>query len=321
MKRGLVALAKAVVSLGLIAFLLSRLSLAEIQTAMESPRWGWLAAAFVVYGVSAVGGALQWSWILRVAGLTAPGREIRRLYFIGLFFNNFLPANVGGDAWKIVDLGRQENKPLAVFGATLLDRLLGLTALTLLAVLVLAGATLARIPLPASALLLLVVLAGLAAGLALLLSRRLGVWLPAPARAMGLHGIAERIRHISEEFGRYRPRLRWLNGLLAYSTGIQLLRVVTHLLVARGLGYELEAAQAVQLLVLVPMLAVALTLPVTINGIGLRESVSANLLTWAGLAAPQAVAMEVAAYLVQVAFSLQGGVLLWLGRWGRAGRT
>ena len=69
------------------------------------------------------------------------------------------------------------------------------------------------------------------------------------------------------------------------------------------------------------MLAVTLTLPVTINGIGLRESVSANLLTWAGLAAPQAVAMEVAAYLVQVVFSLQGGVLLWLGRWGRAGRN
>jgi uncharacterized membrane protein YbhN (UPF0104 family) len=321
MKRGLVAFAKAAVSLGLIAFLLSRLSLDEITAAMESPRWGWLAAALAVYGVSAVGGALQWSWILRAAGVAAPGREIRRLYFIGLFFNNFLPANIGGDAWKIVDLGRQEGKPLAVFGATLLDRLLGLTALTLLAVLVLAGASAAGIPLPATALLLLVILLVLAAGLALLMSRRLGVWLPAPARALGLHGLAERIRHVTDEFGRYRPRVRWLNGLLAFSTGVQLLRVATHLLVARGLGFELTGTQSVQLLVLVPMLAVTLTLPVTINGIGLRESVSANLLTWAGLAAPQAVAMEVAAYLVQVVFSLQGGVLLWLGRWARAGRN
>ena len=37
----------------------------------------------------------------------------------------------------------------------------------------------------------------------------------------------------------------------------------------------------------------------------------------AGLAAPQAVAMEVAAYLVQVVFSLVGGVLLLTGRWDR----
>ncbi len=32
----------------------------------------------------------------------------------------------------------------------------------------------------------------------------------------------------------------------------------------------------------------------------------------------QAVALEVAAYLVQVVFSLQGGILLWLGGWSRS---
>ena len=74
----------------------------------------------------------------------------------------------------------------------------------------------------------------------------------------------------------------------------------------------------VQLLVLIPMLAIVLILPVTINGIGLRESVAAELLVGAGIAAPHAVAMEMAAYLVQVVFSLQGGALLWLGRWGRS---
>ena len=321
MKRVLVQAAKLAITVALIAFLLSRLSLDEITAAMDEPRWGWLLAALAVYGLSAFGGALQWAWILRTAGVAAPAREIRRLYFIGLFFNNFLPANIGGDAWKIVDLGRQEGKPLAVFGATLLDRLLGLTALTLLAVLVLAGAAPARIPLPATALLLLPVLVLLAGLLAALLSRRIGGRLPELVAKVGLDGQVERVRRVTDEFTHYRPRVRWLNLLLVFSTGVQLLRVVTHLLVARGLGFDLTGDQAVQLLVLIPMLAICLTLPVTINGIGLRESVSASLLVWAGLAAPQAVAMEVAAYLVQVAFSLQGGVLLWLGRWGRAGRN
>lgn len=321
MKRFLVQAAKLAVTVALIGLLLSRLSLDEITAAMDEPRWGWLLAALAVYGLSAFGGALQWAWILRTAGVAAPAREIRRLYFIGLFFNNFLPANIGGDAWKIVDLGRQEGKPLAVFGATLLDRLLGLTALTLLAVLVLAGAAPARIPLPATALLLLPVLVLLAGLLAALLSRRIGGRLPELVAKVGLDGQVERVRRVTDEFTHYRPRVRWLNLLLVFSTGVQLLRVVTHLLVARGLGFDLTGDQAVQLLVLIPMLAISLTLPVTINGIGLRESVSASLLVWAGLAAPQAVAMEVAAYLVQVAFSLQGGVLLWLGRWGRAGRN
>ncbi|MBE0564501.1 MAG: flippase-like domain-containing protein, partial [Krumholzibacteria bacterium] len=311
MRRVLVPVAKVAISAGLIWFLMSRLSLDEITAAMNAPRWGWLAAALAVYGLSAFGGALQWSWILRTAGVAAPVREVRRLYFIGLFFNNFLPANIGGDAWKIVDLGRQEGRPLAVFCATLLDRLLGLTALTLLAVAVLAGAVLGGVPLPQSALLLLPVFVVLAAALAALLSRRVGGKLPDLVAAAGSLGAAARLRRVTDEFTLYRPRVRWLNLLLAFSTGVQFLRIATHLLVARGLGFDLAAEQAVQLFVLIPMLAISLTLPVTINGIGLRESISANLLVWAGLAAPQAVAMEVAAYLVQVVFSLQGGVLLW----------
>ena len=109
--------AKLVVSGGLIWFLMSRLSLTEIRHAMTEPHWGWLAAALGVYGLSALAGAQQWAWILRAAGITAPAREIRRLYFIGLFFNNFLPANIGGDAYKIIDLGRREHRPLGVFCA------------------------------------------------------------------------------------------------------------------------------------------------------------------------------------------------------------
>jgi len=127
------------------------------------------------------------------------------------------------------------------------------------------------------------------------------------------------VAKITDELTLFRHRNRWLAGSFAFSLAVQLLRMATHLAVAYGLGYSLAGDQMLQLLVLIPLLAISLTLPITINGIGLRESVSANLLTWAGLAAPHAVAMEVAAYLVQVVFSLQGGVLLWLGGWGRAG--
>ncbi|MCP4572409.1 MAG: flippase-like domain-containing protein [bacterium] len=318
MKRILGFLAKSVVSGGLIWYLLAqRLSLDDVTDAVASPRWGWLVAAMVVYGLSAFGGALQWSWLLRTAGIRAAGSEIRRLYFIGLFINNFLPANVGGDAWKIVDLGRQEQRSLGVFCATLLDRLLGLTALTLLAVLVLLGASGIGVPLPRTALWLVAALGLLGGGLAFLLSRRLGRLLPATALRFGWQKGAARLARITGEFSRYRERVAWLNGILAFSVGVQFMRMATHVLVAWGLGFELTFEQVVQLFVLVPLLAISLTLPIAINGIGLRESVSANLLTWAGLAAPQAVAMEVAAFLVQVIFSLQGGVLLWLGRWRR----
>ncbi len=316
----LIFFAKLTVSAVLIGFLLSRLSLAEIRNAMGSPRWGWLLASLAVYGLSAFGGALQWSWILKAAGITTPRREIQRLYFIGLFFNNFLPTNIGGDAYKIVDLGRREHRAHGVFCATLLDRLISLGALTTLGVLVLAVVSIAGIPLPVSALLLIPVLLLLAMVLAFLLSRRIGSQLPSLFRVLKMEKLAGQLGKITAEFSLYRPKVRWLNGIFLFSVMVQFLRLTTHLLVALGLGFSLSPEQVLQLLVLIPMLAISLTLPVTVNGIGLRESVSANLLTWAGLAAGQAVAMEVAAYLVQVVFSLQGGILLWLGNWGRSTR-
>ncbi len=310
----LVAVAKFLVSAGLMALVLSRLSLAEIRGAMTAPHWGWLGAALFVYGLSAAAGARQWAWILRAAGITTPVREICRLYFIGLFFNNFLPANIGGDAYKIIDLGRRENRATGVFCATLLDRLIGLGALTALAVLVLTGAAVAGIPLPDAALLLIPVLGMLFGLLAVLLSQRMGAGLLRLLGASGLNGLARRLEPVTTELQVFRGRVRFLNGILAFSVVVQALRMATHLLVALGLGFVLTVEQVVQLMVLIPMLAISLTLPVTINGIGLRESVSAELLVAAGLAAPHAVAMEVAAYLVQVVFSLQGGVLVWLGR-------
>jgi len=178
----------------------------------------------------------------------------------------------------------------------------------------------AGIPLPPVTLLLFPVLVVLVLALAFLLSRRIGSQLPGVFRRLKMAKLAAQLEKITHEFGLYRPRVRWLGSIFLFSLAVQFLRLATHLLVALGLGFSLGLDQALQLLVLIPLVAISLTLPVTINGIGLRESVSANLLTWVGLTAGQAVAMGVAAYLIQVVFSLQGGILLWLGSWSRSPR-
>jgi hypothetical protein len=177
------------------------------------------------------------------------------------------------------------------------------------------------VPLPRLALALLPVGAILFGVLAALLSRRLGALLVRGSRRLGLDRLSAPLDRFTAELAGLRPRVAWLNGLFVLSLGIQLLRLVTHLAAAAGLGIGLGPEAALQLLVLIPLLALSLTLPISINGIGLRESVSASLLTWAGLAAPQAVAMELVAYLVQVAYSLVGGLMLWRHRRPAASRV
>jgi uncharacterized protein (TIRG00374 family) len=300
---------------GLLLWLvLSRLTWDEVRLALSDPRWPWLIAAFVVYGLSAWGGAMQWSWILGAAGLrTSPG-EIRRLYLIGLFFNNFLPANIGGDAYKIVDLGRREGCPGRVFCGTLLDRLVGLAALTVFATVAAAGCVALDVPLPRVTWILAGVLLLLLLALAMLVSRRLVGRLPGLLRRVRLESLASRADSVAAEFGIYRARLPWLARIFAFSVVVQALRMLVHLLVAFGLHLDPSPVQILQLAVLIPLLALSLTLPVTLNGIGLREWVTSALLVSTGLSEQGVVAMEMVAFLVMVAFSLVGGVLWWQRR-------
>jgi glycosyltransferase 2 family protein len=307
-------LLKLIVSLGLLWLVLSRLTWFEVRAALAAPGWTWLAAALAVYGASVWGGAMQWIWLLRAAGFVTPTGEIRRLYFIGLFFNNFLPANIGGDAYKIIDLGRRERGHGRVFCATLLDRLLGLAALTVVASLAALVCLVLGIDLPFVAWILALVLLLLLGVIAVLVSRRLGAMLPRLLGAIRLTTLADRLALMIGEFTVYRARLPWLARVFLFSMGVQTVRLTIHLLVARGLNLDPNGPQILQLAVLIPLLALSLTLPVTINGIGLRETISSTLLVYTGLSAHSVVAMEMTAFLVMITFSLVGGGLWWWQR-------
>jgi uncharacterized protein (TIRG00374 family) len=306
-------LLKGGVSAALVILLLWRLDLGQLREAFAHPSWPLLGIALLVYGVSALGGGCQWTWILRAGGIRASLRLLQRLYLVGLFFNNFLPANVGGDAVKIFDLGRREGRPMKVFCATLLDRLLGLTALTLLALLATAAAVLRTTDLPPvyPLLVAMVIWLGL---LVLLLSQRVAMHVAPLLRRLRLGGMADRLESVLAEFRLYRARVGWLVGVFLLALVIQTLRVATHLLAALALGVDLTGEQALQLFVLVPLLGILIALPISVNGIGLRESASALTFTFAGIAAHDAVAIELTAYLIQVAFSLVGGWFFWRRR-------
>ena len=111
--------------------------------------------------------------------------------------------------------------------------------------------------------------------------------------------------------------LRRQRGLLlrlfAFSLLVQGLRVSVHYL----LGLSLLGDQCPSLLdffLVIPPLAFALTLPVTVGGIGLREGLALPLFMPLGVHGEGAVAVEFLAYLVMLAVSLVGGLLFLLRR-------
>ena len=88
--------------------------------------------AILVFFVSNVLGALQWHFLLAASGVRLTFAQTFRFYFVGLFFNNFLPANIGGDAIKIYDVSRGGSYVYRVTAVTLIDRFIGIFGLCLL---------------------------------------------------------------------------------------------------------------------------------------------------------------------------------------------
>ena len=98
--------AKVAFSLGLMAFLIARIPLASVATALRDARLEWLAAAWLLMLTSNLLGSYPWHRLLEAVELRIPFWKVCAYYHVGLFFNNFLPANIGGDIARVVDASR-----------------------------------------------------------------------------------------------------------------------------------------------------------------------------------------------------------------------
>jgi glycosyltransferase 2 family protein len=57
---------------------------------------------------------------------------LTNLYFIGSFFNNFMPTSIGGDVFKVYKLGKKLQSTANAFSATFMERFTGVIALVLI---------------------------------------------------------------------------------------------------------------------------------------------------------------------------------------------
>ena len=91
--------------------------------------------ALVCLAASNFTACLQWKLLLERQGVHLSYGHLLKLYYVGLFFNNFMPGNVGGDVKKVYDIRMQGGQDTVGAGltATFFDRLYGLFFVTLFA--------------------------------------------------------------------------------------------------------------------------------------------------------------------------------------------
>lgn len=308
---------KVVVSASLMAFLFYKIPRHEITALAERADRSLLLAATALFFVSNVAGWFQWDVLLRSSGVSLAHGRTFRFYFIGLFFNNFLPANIGGDAVKVYDVSREGESPYRVIAVTLLDRVLGVFSLCVLAVI----ADLLLLKRAGSmhhALYLGVFVACMIPALGFYFFRPLGNWLRRSVLRMRALSIDARLTAIIDQLSPFRGQRGLVLRLMLLSMLIQAMRVGTHVLVGMALGIPMTPLLMAQFFVFIPILSLAMIPPITINGLGVREGLGILLFAEAGIMQADAFVLEFLTYIISVLVSLLGFAFFLARRSGRA---
>ena len=132
MKKRLFDLAKLVISAALLYFVLSRVGLEQTVDNLRSADVTLLLLALALFIFGVFLRAFRWRALLSDRGLHVPVAVLTQLYFIGQFFNTFLPTGFGGDVVRVVELARYGVSKSDSLSTVFLDRLSGLMAFFLM---------------------------------------------------------------------------------------------------------------------------------------------------------------------------------------------
>lgn len=103
---------------------------AKMAVALQAAEYRWIAVALISFLFVCLAAMVRWNILLRVQGINLRAGRIAALFWIGLFFNQFLPGGTGGDIVKSYLLAKETpGKITRALLAVLFDRIIGLVAL------------------------------------------------------------------------------------------------------------------------------------------------------------------------------------------------
>lgn len=297
MKKRLLFFVKIAVSVGLLAVVISWIDLGDLLETYKNFDVRFFALALAVMMVQTIFSALRWKWILKADGSVVPLRFLWKTYMIGHFLGLFLPTNFGGDVYRVHALHGTSRDLAKSASSVLFDRLIGLFAL--ISIFVVASLFLPENPYVW--LILAVYLVAVAAFLIVTSDRMIARLPAAPSRWVRLPV------KVLRSFNAYRRHTPALMLILGIALVFQFNIVVISKLNCLALGVDVPFGQ---LLAIIPLIFLIESLPISINGLGVRESAFSFFFPMIGHAAEQGFGVSLLILFLRYMRGGIGGLLL-----------
>jgi glycosyltransferase 2 family protein len=298
----LMPLLRVVVTVALMAMVLSGIKWEAFLKLLQDCDWRWWLAALGVSVLVQAAAAIRWAFLARPLGFPYSLGTFLWRFFEGSFFNLCLPSSIGGDVFKAFRLADSTSSRLLAGCTIVADRLAGLAAVGVLGGTALL-ATRGGLSLPAS----------LAVGAALLGAAMLAFWIGVSSidRLLALIPEHHAARQFLARLLPYQQQPGLMTRAVGWSLLIQMGGAVAVALIAVSLGVSLPMAVW---FAVVPILTLAMVLPISMLGLGIREQGLELLLQPHGVLPERAVAIGLLWLACTILSGLIGGVLFMLDR-------
>jgi uncharacterized protein (TIRG00374 family) len=292
------------ISFSLLAFLLSKQDLALIFSVVRSVSFSDVAVFFSAMTVISLLSAWKWQLLLRLWEIRLSYTSLLKVVLIGMFFNNLLPSGVGGDVSRLYISGRATGRVADTFASIFYDRAFALGAFLFIGI----GALLFRGHFTGNliywiifgcTLLAMIVVFRLASSP---YSRKFLLWLSEKFRFVERFSLLGLI----ESFQLKTHQSHVLVEAFVIALVMQMVAVFAYYTVAVALHLHIAITD---LSLFIPILYLSVFLPISINGIGIREVVSVLFFQQLGIPQAESIAFSLVYFILYIIYSGVGGLL------------
>jgi uncharacterized protein (TIRG00374 family) len=306
-RQALLWVLKLTVSGGLLYLLLTRVDLARLWSIARTASLPWLLAALALYFGMVLVSAWRWGLLLHAQHVVIHFRALLDSFLVATFFNNFLPSNIGGDVIRIRDSSRAAGSKTLATTVVLVDRGIGLMGLVLVAAVgtTVAARTSDAIGPVGPGLLWLSLAGAVAVAAPAVLMPDAVARLLRPLRALHQEWVEERLSRLTAALAKFRAAPHSLLTCFVGAIVVQGVIVAFYAAIARALGISVPPAH---LAIIVPISLIVQMLPLSVNGLGVREATFGFYFTQIGLPLESAIALSFIGAALIMLFSVSGGV-------------
>lgn len=303
MKKLTLNIIRIVISLGLLFYLIYIADIKKIIASLEQLNLIPVLLSLLAFCTAVLFLTFRWHLLNKSYGFGIGFFRLFIIYFIGFFFNNFLPTSIGGDLSRAYYLGQHSGNRTASIGTVFLERVIGL-----LATLSLAGISLIWLFSHFRTTRIIYVTLGLVAliaiFLAIVMSRRIYRRFSGLISMITFYDIGDKISKVFDTLHFYRNKKKILLSAYISSLGAQFMLIVMNFILATALQMHQVAFE--YFFLVVPVTFVFSLLP-SINGLGVRDTGYMLMLVRQGVEPAAVLSLSFLVTAIPLLMSLVGG--------------